>query len=293
MRVWATLPTLALVIASLQAQAGSPLPDEATFFARARERLASNEALQTRYAYKERRRDLNLNPFGRIGTGPLLVYEVFPSVDPGMTYRRLIERNGQPIAASELAAQDEAYKRKYEEWRQGLLRENHDERAARAKRQADNEAKLRAQASEVLDLFTFTIDRRDTWNDEPAIVIRFKARSDAQPRSREGRVAVVFNGEAWVHETEYEVMHLEAGTIDDVSFGWGMVARLHEGAKTSLTRGRVHNVWLPTQTRFDGTGRALLFRRVTINYAREYFDYRPFDPTVPPPIAGLALPGSR
>lgn len=293
MRVWTLAPALALAAASLHAQAGAPLPDPETFFARARERLSGNEALQNRFAFKERRTDLKLNPFGRIGSGPVLVFEVYPSVDPAMTYRRLVERDGKPVPGEEVAVQDEAYKEKYEQWRESLLRENADERQARAKKRAEVEARLRAQAREVLDLFTFTIDRRETWRGEPAIVVRFAAKPDARPRSREARVAVVFSGEAWVHETEYEVMHLKAETIDDVNFGFGMVARLHEGAHTMLSRNRVGSTWLPTSTKFTGTGRALLFRRVTINYAREYFDYRPYDPNDPPPIAGLHAGDSR
>lgn len=283
---------LVCIVATLQAQPDA-LPDPETFFARARERLASNEALLNRYTYKERRTELKLNPFGHLGTGPLLVFEVYPAVEPAMTYRRLIMRDGVRLPADEIADQDEEYRQKYEEWRERLRREDSDERHARVRRQQEQEAKLRAQAREILALFDFTIDRRERWHGEPAIVVRFKAKPDADPRSREARVAVAFVGEAWVHETEYEVMHLEAATVKDVSFGWGMVAKLHEGAKTSLTRRRVNGVWLPSETHFNGTGRALLFRHVTLNYAREYFDYRPYDPTEPPPIAGLGPSESK
>jgi hypothetical protein len=72
-----------------------------------------------------------------------------------------------------------------------------------------------------------------------------------------------------------------------------MIAKLHEGAKATLTRTEVQGVWLPSETHFKGTGRAMMFRRVTIDYLREYFDYRPFDPAAPPPIPGLASSGSR
>jgi hypothetical protein len=100
-------------------------------------------------------------------------------------------------------------------------------------------------------------------------------------------------GQAWIHETEHQLMHLEAGAVDDVSFGFGMIARLHEGAKALVTRTEVSGVWLPSETRFAGTGRALMFRKVTIDYLREYFDYRPFNPADPPPIPGLGSSGSR
>ncbi|MCA1586149.1 MAG: hypothetical protein LC791_15730 [Acidobacteria bacterium] len=292
MRVFAALLAAACVGGSVSAQPG-PLPDAETFFARARERLASNELLQNRYAFKERRTDIRLNPLGHMGTGPLLLYEVYPSVEPAMTYRRLIQRDGTPVAEAELTAQDDAYRRRYHEWRLGLSRENPDERAVRRKRQAATEAKAHAQAKEMVELFAFSIERRDTWEGEPAIVVGFAAKPQARPRTRESRVAVVFAGKAWVHETEHEVMHLEATTIDDVSFGFGMVAKLNEGAKTSMTRRRVNQAWLPAETRFSGNGRALLLRKVAINYVREYFDYRPFDPNDPPPIPGLASASSR
>jgi len=34
------------------------------------------------------------------------------------------------------------------------------------------------------------------------------------------------------------------------------------------------NLWLPTSIRFDAEGRALLFRKLTINFAVDWFDYR-------------------
>jgi hypothetical protein len=271
----------------------APLPDSESFLAKTRDRLATNALLLSRYTYKERRSEIRTNPFGRIGTGTLLVYEVFPSVDPEMTYRRLVERDGRPVPAAEIARQDHAHQVRYLEWRRKLARETADERSDRLRRQADEERRQRELASETLGLFKFTLDRRDTWQGRPAIVVRFEPKLGARPRSRESRVASVFVGQAWIHETEHQLMHLEAGAVDDVSFGFGMIARLHEGAKALVTRTEVSGVWLPSETRFAGTGRALMFRKVTIDYLREYFDYRPFNPADPPPIPGLGSSGSR
>ena len=284
--------TLSLALA-LDAQSGAPLPDAKLFLAKARERLVSNELLQSRYTFKERTREHKFNPLGHMGAGAMLLYEVFPSVDPNMTYRRLIERDGKPIPAAELEAQDNAYRQRYHEWQRQLARESAGDSAARSRRLAEEERKQREQAAEIIALFDFTLDRRDSWEREPAVVVRFRPRPDARPRSREARVASVFAGQAWIQEHEYEVMHLEADTIDDVAFGFGIVARLHQGAKTSLTRRRTNRVWLPSETRFAGTGRAFMLRKVTIDYVREYSDYRPYDPRNPPPIPGLAPPGNR
>ena len=138
-------------------------------------------------------------------------------------------------------------------------------------------AKERELAREALDMFNFTIVGRDTWEGNPAIIVAFEARPEAQPRTREGRVAHAFKGRAWVHETEYQVMHVEATATRDVAFGWGIIARLHRGSEVRFTRRRVNGVWLPVETAFDGTGRALVVRKVSIHFRRKYYDYRPFD----------------
>ena len=89
----------------------------------------------------------------------------------------------------------------------------------------------RARASEAMGLFDFALERRDTLEGQPVIVVSFKPKPNAQPRSREGRIAASFVGFAWVHEHEYQVMRVEAEAITDTSFGFGVIAKLHRGAK--------------------------------------------------------------
>ena len=129
-----------------------------------------------------------------------------------------------------------------------------------------------------MGLFAFSLERRDILEGQPVIVVRFSPKPDVQPHTREGRIAASFSGFAWVHEREHEVMRVEAEAIADTVFGYGVIARLHKGAKALFTRRKFGDVWLPVETRVTGTGRAMLFRKVTINYLREYSDYRLFDP---------------
>ena len=55
---------------------------------------------QYRYAYKERRTELHTNPFGRLGTGDVVVYDVTPGPEPSVTFRKLLEKNGKPVLNS-------------------------------------------------------------------------------------------------------------------------------------------------------------------------------------------------
>jgi hypothetical protein len=255
----------------------APLPDRESFLAEARKRLASNELLQSRYSYTERVTQVQFNPFGTIGTGPIEVYEVYPVVPGQLTYRRLVEREGAPVAPAELRRADRQFLARYYEWQREIASEGQDERQARLRREAAEREKDRARATEAMGLFEFTLDRRDTVDGQPVIVVRFSPKPNVIPRTREGKVAASFNGFAWVHEQQHEVMRVEAEAVADTVFGYGVIARLHKGAKALFTRRKFGDAWLPVETRVTGTGRAMVFRRVTINYLREYSDYQPFD----------------
>jgi len=74
-----------------------PLPDEDALFRDARENIARATRLQSGYAYKERRTELHMNPFGRLGTGGTLLYDVTPTEDGAVTMRTLLERDGKAV----------------------------------------------------------------------------------------------------------------------------------------------------------------------------------------------------
>jgi hypothetical protein len=278
---------LAAATGGLGAQSPPP-PDRERFFAEVLKRLASNDIIQSRYSYRQKSTELKLNPFGRMGTGPVLVHEVYPHPEEKLTYRRLIERDGHPLSPDEIAEQDRDYLRRLEDWKQRTAREGESARRLRLRRAQEGRERDEARAREALDVFDFSLEGRDTWEGNPAIVISFTPRPGAQPRTREGRIAQAFAGRAWIHESEYEVMNVEATAINDVSFGFGIIARLHEGSTAKFVRQRIGGQWMPTESRFEGTGRALLVRRVVIKFWREYSDYRPFEPDELPAKLGLA-----
>ena len=86
-----------LLLQTTGARDSRPLPDPQPFFEAVRANLARSQDEQNRFAYKERRTDLNLNPFGRMGTGETRVIAVMPVEGGKAVVRRLIERDGQPV----------------------------------------------------------------------------------------------------------------------------------------------------------------------------------------------------
>jgi len=221
------------------------LPDEQSFFGAVRDNMARASREQGAYAYKERRTDLHTNPFGRLGTGGVAVYSVTPGPEPSVTFRTLLQKDGKDVPDSK------------------------PERVERRIRTG------RSSIDDTVATLNFAIDRREMLDGRSAIVVRFEPRPDGDPETREGKLAKSFKGLIWVDEAAREVMRVEATAVDDLSYGFGLVAKLHKGAVVTLKRERIDDrIWLPTSIRFKGTGRALLVRKLNIDFAVDWFDYR-------------------
>jgi len=246
--VWLVLPVAVTLGEARQALVSSAaLPDAERFFAETREHFARSERDASRYAYKERRTELHANPFGRIGTGGTRAYQVTPTEDGAGILRTLIERDGAAIA---------------------------DARPERTELRRGSPGRP-SGTEDVLSILAFTMVRRDRLDGRDAIVVRFAPKPMAEARTRQGRIAKAFTGLIWVWEAEREVARVEATAAEDLSFGFGVLARLERGATAAVVRRKVDTAtWLPTSVQIAAQGRALLLRRLTINHSIEWFDYR-------------------
>ena len=223
-----------------------PLPDAATFLTATRDNLARAGRVQDQFAYKERRTQVHTNPFGRIGTGGTLVYDVTPNPNGPGFLRRVIERDGDPVADGEV-----------EEF---------------GRRRNRTQSSAVQDAASVLD---FALDRRVVHDGRSTIVVSFTPKPNANPTTRQGRLARAFTGKVWVDEKTQEVIRVEATAIDSISYGYGFLARLNEGTIVTLVRRHIEDdVWMPISIRFQGEGRALLLRKLNIDFGIDWFDYR-------------------
>lgn len=262
---------IALVSAIGVAQAPE-LPATDLFLREAREAFTRSQEVWHQYAYKERSTELNLNPFARMGTGAVRVFEVRPSPNPKLTYRRMIERNGVAISDVELRRQDAEYQSRISRFASrdsnpGIdLGEQHRGEDLLAKKRA------RMIVEDVVATLEFEIVRREFRNGRPNIVVSFAAKPDARPVTREGRLASVFRGQLWIDEASREITNLKAVAIDDVSFG-GFIAKVYEGTEAVVERREIEpGVWMPTLLTLSGDVRAL-FRTTRIDHVVEWSDY--------------------
>jgi hypothetical protein len=252
--------------------AQDPLPDPDALFARVRENLARAERVAHRFSYKERRTDIHTNPFGKIGTGGTSLFEVYPSATRRFTYRRLLARNEVPVSADQLSEQDRRYRIQVAEAQEEIDALNTDERRQREEELARRRSE---RIEDIVAALRFTIQRRSVYEGVQAVVISFTPNPNGKPTTRQGRIAQKFAGTVWVDEAAGEVMRIEATSLDDLSFGFGVIARLGRGTRAEVTRRPVEaGVWMPVELRLSGRGRAALVRRLVVDFRIEWFDYR-------------------
>jgi hypothetical protein len=254
-----------------------PLPDQESFLRETRARLRTDSSLQSSYIYTETRREQKLDGGGRIKEESVKVYESYPGLPGEGRWEQLIAENGRPRPASELEKEMRDRQKKAE----ALVRESTEQPAkqqARLQREAaEDRREFDAVLDDLLRVYTVRLERREAISGHDTIVISLTPRPDAKPRTDEGKQMRKFIVRAWVSESEYELVRVDAEAIDTLSWGFGMLARLHKGSKLSFLRTKVNSeVWLPSRVTFSGSARVGLVAVLRRAGTSEYSGYRKF-----------------
>ena len=68
---------------------------------------------------------------------------------------------------------------------------------------------------------------------------------------------------------------MEIEAIDNLSFGLGLLARVHKGTVATYQRRKVNGeTWLPLQVTWTASARVLLVRRLRLRGISEFSNYR-------------------
>jgi hypothetical protein len=205
------------------------------------------------------------------------VSESYPGLPGEPRWERLISKNGKAVPAAELAEQDRERARKAREMAERESANPGRERG-RVERESQRLRHDRAEAvSDIYNVFDVRMTGRESIDGHDTIAFTLTPRPDAQPKTREGEVMKHFSVRAWISETEYELVRLEAKAIDTVSFGLGVLARVHKGAQVSFLRRKINGeAWLPALTNYSGSARVGLLWTLRRKVAIEYSGYKKF-----------------
>lgn len=255
-----------------------PLPDFETFVAQAKERLRTDSELQRGYSYTEREVERALDASGRVKSQSVKVFEIYPGL-PGEDgpYRRLIEEDGVPVPPATLARHDRERQQKAERYARRVATQSEEDRR-RAWREYEKALARRAEEIEdIFNVFDVRMVAREVLDGHPTIAFSLTPRPDAEPKTESGEMMRHFKARAWISETDFELVRVEAEAVESVSFGLGLLARLHKGATAVFERRKVDGTtWLPARIAYEGSGRMLLVRRIRRAGESVFSNYKRF-----------------
>jgi hypothetical protein len=261
-----------LIVAAPNAQE-RPLPDFNTFAAQVRARLATDEERQSGYVYNERRVEQRIDAAGRVTEEKVKVYEVYPGLPGEDRYRRLIEEDGRATPADKLAKSDRERQQQVQEYsrKQGVT----SERDKEAREQEQDRRRTAAAVDDLFRIYDIQVLRREAIDGRDTILAALTPKRDARPQTDDGKLMRHFKARAWISESDYELVRVEIEAIDDLSFGLGLLARIHKGTVASFERRKINNeAWLPSQVTWTASARVLLLRRLRLRGVSEFSNYR-------------------
>jgi hypothetical protein len=265
-----------LFIVAIPVAQERPLPDFDTFAAGVRKHLATDEERQSGYVFTERRVEQKIDATGRVTDESVKVYEVYPGLPGEDRYRRLVEEDGRATPADRLAKSDSERRKQAEEY--ARKQSDASERQKALREQDKTRQETAAAVDDVFRIYDVKMLRREAIDGHQTILATLTPKKDATPQTDSGKIMRHFKARAWVSEADYELVRAEVEAIDDLSFGFGLLARVHKGTMASYQRRKVNNeAWLPAQVTWTASARVLLLRSLRLRGISEFSNYRRYN----------------
>lgn len=164
--------------------------------------------------------------------------------------KRLIEKNGQPLSQAEMQAEDSRL--------QNFI---HDSSAlAKQKKDAEHDDKNATALLKMLpEAFRWTVKGRSG----DTLTLHFEPDPNFNPPDMQSRVLSAMNGQLIVNEKQQRIQEINGKLTRDVTIGWGLLGRLHQGGTFRVERREIApGLWQITETHVHIQGKALLFKNI-------------------------------
>ena len=212
---------------------------------------------------------------GRVTSESVKVFEVYPGLPGEERYRRLIEEDGRRLVPDKLARQDRERQQEVESYAKAQASESQRQKAAREQEKARR--RYNAAIDDLFRIYDIHMIRRESIDGHTTILATLDPKDSVKPQTDDGKIMRNFKARAWVSESDYELVRIEIEAIRDLSFGMGLLARVHKGTVATFERRKVNNeVWLPAKVTWTASGRLLLVRRLRLRGISEFSNYKKF-----------------
>jgi hypothetical protein len=164
--------------------------------------------------------------------------------------KRLISKGGRPLSEAEAMAEE-----------QRIQNYIHDP-AQLAKKKKDGEQDGK-NAEELLKMLPEAFNWKLQSEDAQKYTLHFQPNPDFHPPDMQSRVLGMMVGEMMVDKEQSRIATLSGKLTEDVTIGWGLLGRLHEGGTFRVERRQVApKLWQITETHVHIEGKALFFKNI-------------------------------
>jgi len=164
--------------------------------------------------------------------------------------KRVIMRNGQPLTEAEARAEDERVRRFI-----------HDpEKLAKQRRDGAQDGKNAEELMHMLpEAFIWKVESEDAQR----YTLHFDPNPNFSPPDMKGRVLGTMAGTLVVNKAQNRIEIISGKLTQDVTIGWGLFGRLHEGGTFRVERREVApELWQIVETHVHIEGKALFFKTI-------------------------------
>jgi len=229
-----------------------PLPTDATQFVREviHHELEAEAQDHSHWRYRAHREDEKSN----------IDKDVIETRDGELTRTLLLW--GRPLTADE---------RQKDQERMQKLVSDPAERAKRAKREKEDSDKGHEMFKAIPDAFIFKYDGIESG----LVRLAFFPNPNYDPPTRELRVFRALSGKMWIDPVQKHVVRIDGKLFEDVTFGWGILARLYKGGTFEVNMREVGpGHWDMTSLDVNMSGHAILFKNIAVKQHQTQSEFR-------------------
>ena len=198
---------------------------------------AEEQAFEARYRHARAQRTRKFNKQGEVKEDERRLYRVEPV--RGVSYARLVAKNGGPIEGDDLKTERERWHTFLEELDRDPDEQDEDE---------DEEDQNIVFNDELFDRFTATLDGIRDLRGRPSYVVSFEPRPGKLPVRRQiDRALNKSRGTLWIDQATYEIARVNFDLIGRVRLWWGILGSISDVTGHYEREPIAEDVWLPTE----------------------------------------------
>lgn len=126
------------------------------------------------------------------------------------------------------------------------------------------------------DAFLYEFDGSEPGPSGQLIRLKFKPNPNFDPPSKETNVYKGMEGTLWIDASAARIVRLDATTVKQVNFGWGLLGHLDKGGTFKLRQSEIApGRWEITNMQLNFTGKVLIFKSIKVQQTQSTWHFRP------------------